>query len=219
MTGHESQKYQGEQGAFHGADPRDELTLADRPRNADRPDTPSSDNPDEIFDLVDERDKVIGSVRRGDAHHDPSLLHRSVQVLVFNDQGEVLLQRRSPHKDLFPNYYCASASGHLNQGEDYAEAAEREAREELGVALDLTQIGKVLLRTPRETEMTAIFVAQHEGPFTFSPTETRGGDFFTLAALRAGFADGTVPMTPALLAALDAVGARLEEPHEDRPEQ
>lgn len=195
MTGHTRQKYYGDQGALPG------------------------DNPAEVFDLVDERDQVIGAVRRGDAHADPSLIHRSVQVLVFNDAGHVLLQRRSPTKDLFPNFFCASASGHLAQGEDYAEAAEREAGEELGVTLDLTRIAKVLLSTPQETEMTTVFVARHDGPFTFSPTETRGGEFFPVEGLRAGWADGTVPMTPALLAALDAVGIQVEAPDADAPER
>jgi isopentenyl-diphosphate delta-isomerase len=83
------------------------------------------DDPDEVFDLVDERDHVIGRVRRGDAHHNPDLIHRSVQVLVFDRLGRLLLQRRSQTKDLFPGYYCASASGHVTAGDEYARAARR----------------------------------------------------------------------------------------------
>ena len=92
------------------------------------------DDPDEMFDLVDLDDHVIGQVRRGEAHRNPALIHRSVQVLVFTHAGQMLLQRRSASKDLFPGYYCASASGHVASGEHYATTAERELIEELGIS-------------------------------------------------------------------------------------
>jgi 16S rRNA (adenine1518-N6/adenine1519-N6)-dimethyltransferase len=159
------------------------------------------DDPTEVFDLINERDEVIGTVLRGQAHANPALLHRSVQVLIFGAGGRLLLQRRSARKDLFPGYYCASASGHVAEGDDYAETAEREVREELGIALPLAYAGKRLVYSPTETEMTALFLARSDGPFSFHPGETDGGAFFTLAELHAGRED-TVPMTPALHAAL-----------------
>lgn len=162
----------------------------------------SVDNPDEIFDLIDADDHVIGYVRRGDAHHDPSLLHRSVQVLVFNSNHQLLLQHRSQRKDLFPGYYAASASGHVDSGEDYATAASRETREELGVSLSLFFIGKTLVHSETETEMTALFLACSDGPFQFHPTETQGGEFFSLEQVLMSRSTEKLPMTPALLVAL-----------------
>ncbi len=159
------------------------------------------DNPDELFDLVDERDQVIGTVRRGDAHHDPSLIHRSIQILVRDGDGRILLQFRSTRKDLFPGYYCASASGHVMSGESYDATASREIVEELGVAPPLRRLGVTMVRSAYETEMTALYLARHDGPFQFHPSETDGGRFFTLEELRATRA--WLPMTPALLAALD----------------
>jgi isopentenyldiphosphate isomerase len=165
-----------------------------------------ADNPDELFDLVDERDVVIGTVRRGDAHRDPSLIHRSVQILVFDDAGRVLLQLRSARKDLFPGYYCASASGHVAAGERYDASASRETMEELGIAPELRTLGVMLVRSAYETEMTALYTARSEGPFRFHPTETDGGRFFTPRELRA--TREWLPMTPALLAALDELERR-----------
>lgn len=164
------------------------------------------DNPAEIFDLINDRDEVIGRISRGEAHADPALLHRSVQVLVFDSAGRVLLQRRSMHKDLFPRYYCASASGHVAAGDGYPETARRELLEELGIAVPVRYVGKEIVRSEYETEMTALFVAQSDGPFRFHPTETDGGDFFSWAAVMAALRSGTLPMTPALVAALEAVG-------------
>ena len=163
------------------------------------------DDPTEVFDLIDAQDRVIGRVLRGEAHRDPSLWHRSVQVLVFASDGRLFLQRRSDTKDLFPAYFCASASGHVATGDGYDVTAEREVREELGVRLKLTYIGKWLVKSPMETEMTALYMGQSDGPFTFHPTETAGGVFLPLAEIRAGRADGSLPMTPALLCALDAI--------------
>lgn len=168
----------------------------------ERADVETADNPDELFDRVDERDQVIGTVRRGDAHHDPTLIHRSVQILVLDQRRRILLQLRSARKDLFPGYYCASASGHVMAGETYDETASREIVEELGVAPPLRRVGRVLVRSVYETEMTALYLARHDGPFQFHPTETDGGRWFSLGDLRA--ARGALEMTPALVAALDA---------------
>ncbi len=168
----------------------------------------TGDNPDELFDLVDERDQIIGTVRRGDAHRDPSLIHRSVQILVQDGDGRILLQLRSARKDLFPGYYCASASGHVMSGETYDATASREIVEELGVAPPLRGLGVTLVRSVYETEMTALYLACHDGPFQFHPTETDGGRFFTLGELRA--TREWLPMTPALITALDELERLLE---------
>lgn len=162
----------------------------------------SSDNARELFDVVDEHDQVIGQAPRGVVHKDPTLIHRSVQVLVFDRQGRLLLQRRSQSKDLFPGYYCASASGHVLAGDNYSGTAERELCEELGVDLPLTYFGRVLVRSKVEIEITALFAARGDGPFAFHPTETDGGAFLSRAEVRQGLAQGTLPLTPALRAAL-----------------
>lgn len=161
-----------------------------------------TDNPDELFDRVDERDRVIGQVRRGEAHRDPTLIHRSVQVMIFARDGRLLLQRRSASKDLFPGYFCASASGHVDAGEDYDATAAREVREELGVSLRPHLLAKTLVRSEQETEMTAIYAAVCDGPFHFHPRETAGGEFVPVDEALASRETGSLIMTPALLVAL-----------------
>jgi isopentenyldiphosphate isomerase len=165
--------------------------------------SPVGDDPDELFDLVDADDRVVGRARRGEVHANPALIHRSVQILIFDARGRVLLQRRSHAKDLFPGYLCASASGHVAAGEGYAQSAAREIQEELGVSLPLTLVGKTLVRSALETEITSVFVARGDGPFQFHPTETDGGQFVTRAELSRGRSTGTLPLTPAAEAALD----------------
>jgi isopentenyl-diphosphate Delta-isomerase len=160
------------------------------------------DDPNEVFDLVDANDRVIGRVLRGAAHQDPTLIHRSVQILVLTTNGQLLLQRRSSTKDLYPGYYCASASGHVASGEDYAGTAERELAEELGIVAPLTHMGKALVRSELETEFTELYAARSDGPYQFHPTETDGGELFTLRELDARMRASTLPVTPALRVAL-----------------
>src|SRR5207237_10724606 len=90
--------------------------------------------PEEIFDVVNDRDEVIARKPRGEIHR-LKLKHRAVHVLVFNSRGELFLQKRSMKKDCFPGAWDSSASGHLDSGETYGACAVRELREEIGLAL------------------------------------------------------------------------------------
>ena len=74
--------------------------------------------PDELFDVVNERDEVTGRQTRAEVHR-LGLRHRAVHVLVFNRRGEVFLQKRSRLKVFFPGVWDSSTSGHLDSGEDY----------------------------------------------------------------------------------------------------
>ena len=51
---------------------------------------------EEMFDIVDEQDRVIGSAPRSRCHGDPSLIHRTAHVVVFHPDGKrILLQLRT----------------------------------------------------------------------------------------------------------------------------
>ncbi|MCZ6892424.1 MAG: NUDIX domain-containing protein [Gammaproteobacteria bacterium] len=87
---------------------------------------------DEILDVVDANDDVVGEASRADVHAN-GLRHRSVHVLVVNTSGKVLTQRRGLHKDCDPGLWDTSAAGHVGRGERYETAARRELYEELGL--------------------------------------------------------------------------------------
>ena len=53
---------------------------------------------EEIFDVVDANDQVIGQQPRSEVHR-LGLRHRAIHLLVFNAQGELFLQKRSMKKD------------------------------------------------------------------------------------------------------------------------
>src|SRR5205809_6346109 len=89
---------------------------------------------EEIVDVVDECDHIVGQERRSEVHR-RNLRHRAVHVLVFNSKGELFLQKRSMAKATFPGAWDSSASGHLYSGEDYDPCAVRELQEEIGLSL------------------------------------------------------------------------------------
>lgn len=90
-------------------------------------------NPNEIFDVVDSRDRVIGQATRSEVHANKRL-HRAVHILIFTPGGSVILQRRSLAKDTCPGLLSSSCAGHVDAGETYDFAAIRELEEELGVS-------------------------------------------------------------------------------------
>jgi isopentenyldiphosphate isomerase len=81
---------------------------------------------------VDEEDNVIGKVLRKDMRQ-KKLLHRGISVLVFNLKGQMLIQKRTMTKDVFPGRYEACIAGTVVYGEEYDETAIREIKEEAGI--------------------------------------------------------------------------------------
>ncbi|MEU5464920.1 NUDIX domain-containing protein [Streptomyces althioticus] len=88
---------------------------------------------DEILDIVDEHDRVIGQAPRGEAYA-RGLRHRCVFVLARDAEDRVFVHRRTPTKLVFPSLYDMFVGGVVGAGETYDEAALREAEEELGVS-------------------------------------------------------------------------------------
>jgi len=88
---------------------------------------------DELIDVCDENNKLLGiNKMKSDVHKD-GLWHRASHIWVHKDNGEVLLQLRAKSKDLYPSMWDTSAAGHVNLGEDPLISGMRETEEELGL--------------------------------------------------------------------------------------
>ena len=135
--------------------------------------------PTERFAVVDARDQVVGAAPRREVHGN-NLLHRAVHLFLFNRQGELFLQKRSPWKDRHPLLWDSSAAGHVDAGEDYDEAAQRELEEELGVSSDLTRVVKLPASDRTGQEFIWLYRGEHDGPFRLAPAETEHAEFFPL---------------------------------------
>lgn len=133
--------------------------------------------------VVDEDDNVIGHAPRSECHR-RKLMHRSVYVIVFNDRGEVFLQKRSLKKDLYPGYEACSASGHVGYGESYEETARRELMEELGIEAPVREVCKFKCFSDEEREISALFICHYNGPLKPNNEEISGGEFVSIQDLR-----------------------------------
>jgi 16S rRNA (adenine1518-N6/adenine1519-N6)-dimethyltransferase len=136
----------------------------------------------ECFDVVNHRDEVLGQATRFEVHQQ-RLTHRAVHVFVFNQAGELFLQKRSRWKDVCPLLWDSSAAGHVNAGQDYAETATRELQEELGVDATVESVAKIGPCAETGEEFVGLFEAHHEGPFRLPPAEIDCGEWFTLAQI------------------------------------
>ena len=90
----------------------------------------------EYFPLVNEEGKTIGKATRKECHSGSKMLHPVVHLHIFNDNGDLYLQKRSMRKDIQPGKWDTAVGGHLDPGEGYLEGALRELREELGVTVE-----------------------------------------------------------------------------------
>ena len=155
---------------------------------------------EEIFDLVDEHDAVIGQLSRKEVHRQ-GLRHRAVHILVFNSSGEIFLQKRSLTKDTFPGRWDSSAAGHLDCGEDYDACAIREVHEELGHKMDSAPQRILRLTACAETGQEFVWVYRHEcdGPFTLHPEEIEKGEWFTPAEVTRWMGERPEDFAPAFI--------------------
>lgn len=136
---------------------------------------------DEIFDIVDEHDEVIGQETRG-ITHERKLLHRAVHIFVFNKAGELYLQKRSHLKDTHAGKWDSSASGHVDSGETYEGSAVRELKEELMVRprKGLELVGKLPASAKTDQEFVGLFRCEHSGKIRIHGNEVFTGGFFPL---------------------------------------
>jgi 16S rRNA (adenine1518-N6/adenine1519-N6)-dimethyltransferase len=131
----------------------------------------------EMFDVVNEQNEVIAQRPRGEVHRE-RLHHRAVHIFVFNQRGDIFLQRRSRWKDAHPRRWDSSAAGHVNAGDTYDATAPRELEEELGVTAPLEVLGELPASRNTGWEFVKIYRAQHNGPFRLPPAEIETGGFF-----------------------------------------
>ncbi|MEI6222145.1 MAG: NUDIX domain-containing protein [bacterium] len=136
---------------------------------------------DELFDVVDNQDAVVGCAPRHLCHSRVDFTHRAIFVVVFNKQGDIFLQQRSATKDTYPLRWTVSVSGHVSSGESYDEAMKRECLEEIGIVVsDWKELGKFLWFYPHETEFSRVYTTEHDGPFILDLSEIVEGRFFSL---------------------------------------
>ena len=132
----------------------------------------------ERFPVVDEMDRILRYAYRSAVHED-NLRHRAVHILIFNDLGEVYLQKRARWKDRHPLRWDSSAAGHVCAGEGYDEAARRELKEELGIEVPLQKLLKLPASMRTDQEFIWLYRGDLERAVRPNRSEIEAGGFFS----------------------------------------
>ncbi len=148
------------------------------------------DSSGEMFDVVDEQDKVVKQAARVEVH-EKNWRHRAVHIFVSNKSGDLYLQKRSALKDRHAGQWDSSAAGHLDAGEDYEAAARRELFEELNVkarAVDgveeLSEVARIEACEETGWEFVRLYQCQISGKIRTHGREIACGAYFPMDLLR-----------------------------------
>lgn len=112
---------------------------------------------DELLDLVNQNDQVVGSLARSQVYAQGLHNFRAISALIVNQHGQLWIPRRTAHKKVSPLHLGFSVGGHVSSGETYDQSFERELQEELNLNLADVRYKKLGLLTPHE-HGTATFV-------------------------------------------------------------
>lgn len=144
----------------------------------------------ELFDIVNENNEVIGKKKRNIVHS-RGLFHRTVNIFVFNSKGDIFLQQRNADKDICPLVWDLSTAGHLKIGESYLEAAKRELKEELGINAKIVRIRGPHLQkneynkgAKKDYEFVETYKALWNEKIKIDKSEVADGRFFKVSEIK-----------------------------------
>jgi len=122
---------------------------------------------DEKLILVDSEDNILGYENKDICHQGNGILHRAFSIFIFTNRHELLLQRRSPQKRLWGEYWSNTCCSHPRKGETYEHATVRRLKEELGIEAALHFIYKFQYQVPfdsdgSENELCSVYVGKSD---------------------------------------------------------
>ncbi len=165
--------------------------------------------------VVDEDNRFVRwEIRR--VIHEQRLVHRSAYVLLFDSRGRLLIQRRHPGKQTFPDYWDISTAGHVARedypaGPDddletvYRETAQRELAEELGITAPLEELAHFPPTPGVHYEQVRLFRAVSDAPVTLQESEVSESRWVTPEELAVLLDDPAAKVTGALRFVTDQV--------------
>ena len=159
----------------------------------------------ELVDVVDDEDRVVGTVTRARVRAE-RLRHRGVFIVVRRSGGEVLVHQRSPDKDVWPSAWDIAIGGVVAAGEGWDEAAARELAEEVGIRGVVPRFARSGRYADDDVdEVARVYALTWDGPIAFIDGEVVAAEWITPADLDARIA--ARPFCPDSLAlARDLIG-------------
>ena len=161
--------------------------------------TVSFDN--EMLFVVDENDQVLGYEDKISCHSGAGILHRAFSIFIFNSQGQLLLQKRSDQKLLWPHFWSNSCCSHPRKNEWLERSTLRRLREELGFSTDLKFLFKFQYQAHyenigSENEICSVFAGKYDGEVSVNENEISDWKFVDAGELDEMIAETPDQFTP-----------------------
>ena len=151
--------------------------------------------------LVDDADLEIGQMSKTDCHAGRGMLHRAFSLFIFNARDELLLQQRSDHKRLWPNFWSNSCCSHPRYGETMSSAIHRRLMEELGLSCPLEFLFKFKYQAQydgagAEHELCSVFFGRSSTPVRPNWEDIAAWRWVSVPQLERELDEGEHPFSP-----------------------
>ena len=143
---------------------------------------------DEMLDIVNDEDVVIGQEMRSTVHQ-KGLQHRGAHVFLFSEDGKMLIQKRNADRASSPSLLDCSVSEHVKAGEGYLDAAMRGMKEEMGVeGIELKPLGTIKMEYGHnDNEISRIYEGRVKPELVrFDPVEISEIRYMSLVEIKDG---------------------------------
>ncbi|MDR3559219.1 MAG: isopentenyl-diphosphate Delta-isomerase [Candidatus Pacebacteria bacterium] len=150
--------------------------------------------------LVDENDKQVGTGEKMDVHQ-KGLLHRCFSIVIFNSEGEMLLQKRATGKYHAGGLWTNACCSHPRPGKDIKNEAEERLFSEMGLRSDLCEIFSFVYRAEFENglvehEFDHVFQGKFDGEPRINPEEASGWRWVSVSDLKKEIEASSEKFTP-----------------------
>lgn len=139
--------------------------------------------------LVDERDNVVGTMEKLEAHR-KGVLHRAFSILIFNSKGELLLQKRSKEKYHSGGLWTNACCSHPTLQESIRDTARKRLLHEMGIDLQPEFAYKFIYETKLdknliEHELDHVFTGIFDGDPSINKQEVEDWRFMSIESIKA----------------------------------
>lgn len=138
---------------------------------------------DNQLDVINEEDEVVEKADVEEIHK-KDLLHRSVHILLTDDQGRFYLRQRNFKKLRYPGFWTTSIGVHVPSGQTYDQAAKKSLKDIMDLDDDLKFLGKVRVHDEYENEISYTYTVNLSGNEHIKSNPAEPGEFFTIDEIK-----------------------------------
>jgi len=164
--------------------------------------------------LVDCTDKPLGEMEKLEAHR-KGVLHRAFSVLLFNQNGQLLLQKRAQNKYHSGGLWTNTCCSHPRPSENLKDATERRLMEEMGISLVPEHLYAFTYHAELEGDLVEheydhVFTGRFNGIPNINPDEVADWRFADIAEISAAIRNQPEQFTPWFRLIMDSLPERLK---------